>query len=132
MIATGSETKLPISANVNIRLSDVDKYRVNQENRQNNDQSLIVKKSNKSEKARKSVTWNSKCKVVLVPTRIEYIESGIDLWFNESTISTNRSMMKKQLEEFFQKNPSCQSTRDGLNSIINQHLNEEEDVIIES
>lgn len=135
MIAAGSgETKLPISANVNIRLSDVDKYHVNQENRRKKDQSLaesqsLSPKSCKSDKVRKRVTWNSKCKVVLVPTRIEYIESGIDLWFNEDTIATNRSLIKKQLEEFFIKNPSCSSTRDGLNNIINQHLNEGEEMM---
>lgn len=51
------------------------------------------------------VTFSNICKVILIPSRKEYIDAGIDLWFDYSIITENRNGLRRQCEQYMFDHP---------------------------
>jgi hypothetical protein len=85
--------------------------------------------SSSSSKKQKRISFSNKCKVILVPTRAEYIAAGVDLWHNEDIISENRQELKQQLESYMKESGSSSSIgactpQLALKMVIQQNLNQ--------
>mmetsp|Transcript_32461 Transcript_32461/g.44491 ORF Transcript_32461/g.44491 Transcript_32461/m.44491 type:complete len:94 (+) Transcript_32461:91-372(+) len=50
-----------------------------------------------SHKKRKVVHYAEKCSVVLIPSRVEYFNAGIDLWYKPKDFSSALNQVQKEI-----------------------------------
>ena len=55
---------------------------------------------------RHHVKYATKCNVILIPSRLEYIEAGIDLWYKASDFSDNIRQVLDEVNTVVSNNPS--------------------------
>ena len=75
------------------------------------DRSMLSSPTVKKRKRNNSVHYFERCTVVLIPSRIEYIDAGIDLWYKQADYCV--AMMQVQ-EEMDALSRASQTKNDGL------------------
>mmetsp|Transcript_7173 Transcript_7173/g.10162 ORF Transcript_7173/g.10162 Transcript_7173/m.10162 type:complete len:274 (+) Transcript_7173:108-929(+) len=60
----------------------------------------------KNSKKKRKVQYANTCAVILIPTRREYIDAGIDLWYSRSDQSTAQSQVASEVKRLMDFNPS--------------------------
>ena len=51
----------------------------------------------KSNRKRKVVHYAEKCSVVLIPSRVEYFNAGIDLWYKQKDFKSALNQVRKEI-----------------------------------
>mmetsp|Transcript_21234 Transcript_21234/g.29216 ORF Transcript_21234/g.29216 Transcript_21234/m.29216 type:complete len:115 (-) Transcript_21234:322-666(-) len=62
-----------------------------------NDTASLSSTSSSSKKPKKVVQYNEICSVVLIPSRFEYFNAGIDLWYKPADFSTAISQVRQEI-----------------------------------
>ena len=55
---------------------------------------------------RRSVSFHSTCAVILIPSRKEYVDAGIDLWFNRKDQTAAQTQVANELKQLISYNPA--------------------------
>lgn len=55
---------------------------------------------------RKTVSFHSTCAVILIPSRKEYVDAGIDLWFNRKDQTAAQTQVANELKQLISYNPA--------------------------
>jgi len=66
-------------------------------NNDNNNASFSSVTSSSAKKSKKAVQYSDMCSVVLIPTRFEYFNAGIDLWYRPADFTIAISQVRKEI-----------------------------------
>mmetsp|Transcript_10183 Transcript_10183/g.9122 ORF Transcript_10183/g.9122 Transcript_10183/m.9122 type:complete len:190 (-) Transcript_10183:69-638(-) len=64
-----------------------------------------IKKSKVIKNKNRKITFSKICRVILVPSRQEYLDAGVDLWFDEKMIYNNRKHIQNLLHNYLVLHP---------------------------
>jgi hypothetical protein len=59
----------------------------------------------KKRKKTHSVHYYERCTVVLIPSRIEYIDAGIDLWYNQADFCIAMTQVQEEMDALSRDSP---------------------------
>lgn len=70
---------------------------------------------------RKKLSFCSTCRVILIPTRQEYVNAGIELWISDTLFHENKMAILIEVQEYLRRCP-CKDKREAMKSILEDPL----------
>ena len=69
----------------------------------NDQQQQVSATLNKRKRHNHCVHYRERCTVVLIPSRIEYIDAGIDLWYKQADFLTAMIQVQEEMDAAFSR-----------------------------